>query len=192
MREMDKTAHLAWCALIALLTARNDGLVISESQENIFIMRWFSKAKRQRRFPKDYATDIDWILNQGRVHGVRARLRHKLDYLWRSCSGNFKEQSDLFRLTYAMELIMQYDWIYHLIDDKHWDGRNKIRLNPKVNAICLLKSALDIGFGPDGSQIHPLPVRIAGRVDSLDTLLNTCDWGILEQENEFKLIVSKE
>ncbi|KAI85464.1 hypothetical protein AE64_05422, partial [Klebsiella pneumoniae CHS 08] len=36
---MEKTGHLAWCALIALLTAREDGLVASESQENLFITR---------------------------------------------------------------------------------------------------------------------------------------------------------
>lgn len=37
MRNMEKTGHLAWCALIALLTAREDGLV--ESEENLFITR---------------------------------------------------------------------------------------------------------------------------------------------------------
>jgi hypothetical protein len=43
---MEKTGHLAWCALIALLTAREDGLVESESQENLFITRWFAQAKK--------------------------------------------------------------------------------------------------------------------------------------------------
>lgn len=46
----------------------------------------------------------------GRTLGVRARLRHKLDYLWRSCTGELSEQNDLFRLTYALELAKQYDW----------------------------------------------------------------------------------
>ena len=46
MRNMEKTGHLAWCALIALLTAREDGLVESESQENLFITRWFAQAKK--------------------------------------------------------------------------------------------------------------------------------------------------
>ena len=98
MRNMEKTGHLAWCALIALLTAREDGLVASESQENLFITRWFAQVKKQRRFSRDVATDVDWILNQGRTLGVRARLRHKLDYLWRSCTGELSEQNDLFRL----------------------------------------------------------------------------------------------
>ncbi len=69
---MEKTGHLAWCALIALLTAREDGLVESESQENLFITRWFTQVKKQRRFSRDVATDVDWILNQaGRSAFVR-------------------------------------------------------------------------------------------------------------------------
>ena len=67
--------------LSALLTVREDGLVESESQENLFITRWFAQVKKQRRFSRDVATDVDWILNQGRTLGIRARLRHMLDYL---------------------------------------------------------------------------------------------------------------
>lgn len=59
MKNIEKTGHLAWCALIALLTAREDGLVESESQENLFITRWFAQAKKQRRFSRDVATDVD-------------------------------------------------------------------------------------------------------------------------------------
>ena len=104
MRNMEKTGLLAWCALIALLTAREDGLVESESQESLFITCWFAQVKKQRRFSRDVATDVDWVLNQGRTLGVRARLRHKLDYLWRSCTGELSEQNDLFRLTYALDV----------------------------------------------------------------------------------------
>ena len=149
----EKTGHLAWCALIALLTAREDGLVASESQENLFISRWFAQAKKQRRFPRDVATDIDWILEQGRRLGVRARLRHKLDYLWRSCTGELSEQNDLFRLTYALELAKQYDWVYHVLSDSEWSGRRQAQPPASVNSICLLKSALEIGFNDDGTQV---------------------------------------
>jgi hypothetical protein len=72
LRNRDKTAHLAWCALVALQLARQDGLISSESQENLFITRWFALAKKQRRFSRDLAADIDWILNQGRALGMRA------------------------------------------------------------------------------------------------------------------------
>jgi Protein of unknown function (DUF2913) len=65
----------------------------SESQGNLFITRWFAQAKKQRRFSRHVAIDVDWILNQGRMLVIRARLRHKLDYLWRICTGELSEQN---------------------------------------------------------------------------------------------------
>lgn len=188
MRNMEKTGHLAWCALIALLTAREDGLVASESQENLFITRWFAQVKKQRRFSRDVATDVDWILNQGRTLGVRARLRHKLDYLWRSCTGELSEQNDLFRLTYALELAKQYDWGYHVLSDSEWSGRNKILPSASVNSICLLKSALDIGFNDDGTQVLPVPARIGGRAEGLNALLKSCGWEAVSNDDHWKLV----
>lgn len=167
MKNREKTGHLAWCALIALLTAREDGLVESESQENLFITRWFAQAKKQRRFSRDVATEVDWILNQGRTPGVRARLHHKLDYLWRSCTGELSEQNDLFRLSCALELAKQYDWVYHVLSDSEWSGRRQIQPSASVNSICLLKSALDIGFNDDGTQVMPVPARLAAAPRSL-------------------------
>ncbi|AYU97737.1 MULTISPECIES: DUF2913 family protein [Enterobacter] len=188
MRNMEKTGHLAWCALVALHTAREDGLVLSESQENLFINRWFAQAKKQRRFPRDVATDIDWILDQGRRLGVRAGLRHKLDYLWRSCTGELSEQNDLFRLTYALELAKQYDWVYHVLSDSEWSGRRQIQPSASVNSIFLLKSALEIGFNDDGKQVMPVPARIGGRAGGLNTLLKSCGWEAVSNDTQWILM----
>lgn len=185
---MEKTGHLAWCALIALLAAREDGLVTSESQENLFITRWFALAKKQRRFSRDVATDIDWILDQGRTLGVRARLRHKLDYLWRSCTGELSEQNDLFRLTYALELAKQYDWAYHMLSDSEWCGKRQIQPSASVNSICLLKSALDIGFNDEGDQQQPVLARIGGRVEGLNALLKSCGWEAVSNDDDWQLV----
>lgn len=188
MKNTEKTGHLAWCALIALLMARDDGQVVSEPQENLFITRWFAQAKKQRRFSRDVATDIDWILNQGRTLGVRARLRHKLDYIWSSCTGELSEQNDLFRLTYAMELVKQYDWVYHVLSDSEWSGRHPVQPAGSVNSICLLKSALDTGFSDDGTQRLPVPVRIGGRADGLNSLLKSCGWEAVCNDENWTLV----
>jgi len=172
----DKTGHLAWCALVALQLARQDGMISSESQENLFIMRWFALAKKQRRFSRDLATDIDWILNQGRSLGIRARLKHKLDYIWRSCTGELLEQNEMFRLTYAMELAMEHAWVYKVLSDRDWSGRHRIQTPASVNSICLLKSALDIAFNQDGEQVLPVPARISGQFEALNELLKSCGW----------------
>lgn len=189
MRDINKTGHLAWCALIALHFARHEGAVSSESQENLFITRWFAQAKKQRRFSREVAADIDWILNQGRTLGVRARLRNKLDYLWRSCTGELREQNDLFRLTYALELATQHDWVYHVLDDKQWSGRQQVRPNPGVNSIFVLKSALDVGFNSDGKQLQPVTVRIGGQTEGLNALLRSCGWEAVSNEDSWQLVV---
>ncbi|MCE2003841.1 DUF2913 family protein [Enterobacter asburiae] len=80
-------SHLAWCGLIALHTARRDGLVTSPAQVNLFLTRWLATAEKQRRFPREMASDISWLLKQGREKGLRADLPGKLEYLWRAGNG---------------------------------------------------------------------------------------------------------
>ncbi|MFJ5984056.1 DUF2913 family protein [Enterobacter cancerogenus] len=163
--------------------ARQNGLISSESQENLFITRWFSLAKKQRRFSRDLATDIDWILNQGRSLGMRARLKQKLDYIWRSCNGELLEQNDMFRLTYAMELLMEHAWVYQALSDTDWTGRHRIQISESVNSICLLKSALDIAFNDEGKQILLVPARISGQIEALNELLKSCGWIALPEKD---------
>lgn len=83
----EKSGHMARCALVALALARQDGSVQSPAQENLFLTRWLATLLKQRCFPRDVAPDIEWMLKQCRHLGVRAKLASKLDYLWRSCTG---------------------------------------------------------------------------------------------------------
>ncbi|EFD1588664.1 DUF2913 family protein [Escherichia coli] len=110
MMLAEKSGHMAWCALVALALARQDGSVQSPAQENLFLTRWLATPLKQRRFPRDVAPDIEWMLKQGRHLGVRAKLASKLDYLWRSFTGELSEQNDLFRLTYALETTKDMCW----------------------------------------------------------------------------------
>lgn len=172
----DRTGHFAWCALVALKLAILDGLVSSEAQQNLFLTRWLATALKQRRFHRDVAQDIEWLLKQGRLYGVSANLPGKLDYLWRSCTGELAEQSDLFRLTYAFETAKDMQWQYRVLSDREWSGRYAVTFNLQVNAIGILKSSLDLGFGTDGMQLLPVQIRISGAVDGFQVLLNRCGW----------------
>lgn len=174
----EKSGHLAWCALIALQFARLDGLVISESQENLFLTRWLSTALKQRRFPREVSPDLEWLLRQGRTLGVKARLRHKLDYLWRSCAGELSEQNDLFRLSYAFETAKEMQWTYRLLSDREWTGRYALTLSTAVNGIYVSRSCLDAAFDDKGLQIKPLMVRVTGNIGGFDKLLTRCGWQI--------------
>ncbi|PAW33590.1 hypothetical protein CIL06_21435 [Pantoea vagans] len=178
MTHTQKSGHLAWCALAALALARQDGIVCSAAQENLFLTRWLATALKQRRFSREVATDIEWLLKQGRQYGVGAKLAGKLDYLWRSCTGELSRQNDLFRLRYALEMAKDMCWASRLLSDRKWSERQAAVLNAGVNGIYLSRTSLDAAFDDDGQQVTPVMARLTGRVQGLETLLNRCGWQI--------------
>lgn len=177
MTQTEKTGHLAWCALVALCLAREDGQVSSASQENLFLTRWLAAAQKQRRFSRDVAADIEWLLNQGRQLGIRAKLPSKLDYLWRSCSGEMSAQTDLFRLTYGLETAKALGWRYGVLSDREWSGRNAVKMSDAENVIYLSQTNLDEAFDEDGGQVSPVMARVSGHTAGLVGLLASCGWG---------------
>ena len=172
MTLTEKSGHLAWCALVALALARQNGDVLSPAQENLFLTRWLATALKQRRFSRDVAPDIEWLLKQGRQLGVSAKLVSKLNYLWRSCTGELTEQNDLFRLTYALETAKDMHWNYRLLSDREWSGRNAVAFSAGVNGIYLSRANLDVAFDDSGRQINPLKGNVAGVMK----LFNRCGW----------------
>lgn len=177
MNLTEKSAHLAWCALVALALARQNGDVVSPVQENIFLTRWLATALRQRRFSRDVAPDIEWLLKQGR------QLASKLNYLWHSCTGELSEQNDLFRLNHALETAKAMSWNYRVLSDREWSGRNAVALNASVNGIYLSRSSLDAAFDDDGLQINPLIALLTGNVPGLVKLFIRSDWQVLPDDD---------
>jgi hypothetical protein len=171
-----QSGHLAWCALVALHLARQDGTVNSDAQANLFLTRWLATAQKQRRFPREIAPDIEWLLKKGRTLGVNAKLGNKLDYLWRSCTGELSEQNDMFRLTYALETARDTGWIYRVLSDKEWTGRHAITLSTDVSGVYLSRSSLDGAFDEEGGQVMPLMVRLTGNIAGFEKLINRCGW----------------
>jgi hypothetical protein len=182
------TAHMAWCALIALHTARHDGLVRSEAQKNLFLTRWLAEAKRTRRFPRDVARDIDWLLKQGRTLGVQAKLPFKLDFLWKLTTGSLEDQPDLYRLSHVLDTAREYQWVYRVLSDEQWQGRRRLTLSPDVNSVCLLKSSLDAAFDETGKQCFPVRVRLTGSISGFQALLKSFGWqSVLENGDQYIL-----
>ncbi|HHD7445150.1 TPA: DUF2913 family protein [Citrobacter braakii] len=178
MTLTEKSGHLAWCALVALALARREGGGLSPAQENLFLTRWLANALKQRRFSRDVNPDIEWLLKQGRQLGVNAKLASKLNYLWRSCTGELSEQNDLFRLTYALETAKDMLWNYRLLSDREWSGRYAVALNAGVNSIYLSRTNLDEAFDDSGQQINPLMARLTGNVAGVIKLFNRSGWQV--------------
>ncbi|EBS9006974.1 DUF2913 family protein [Salmonella enterica] len=185
MTLTEKSGHLAWCALVALALARQNGDVLSPAQENLFLTRWLAAALKQRRFSRDVTPDLKWLLKQGCQLGVGAKLAGKLDYLWRSCSGELAEQNDLFRLTYALETVKDMSWTYRLLNDREWSGRYAVALNGAVNGVYLSRSNLDVAFDDNGYQVNPLMAQLTGNVGGVMKLLNRCGWHSADRLYQF-------
>ncbi|WP_437616276.1 DUF2913 family protein [Erwinia sp. V71] len=177
---MDKgnssVSHLAWCGLTALHLARIDGQSGSPAQDNLFLTRWLATAEKQRRFPKALASDISWLLKEGRKKGMRADLPGKLEWLWKAGSGDPQAQNDLFHLQQALHAVTLAGWGYGVLSDSEWSGRRQRRPEPSVAAVYLSRSALDGGFDKHGRQRISLPARIGGNLAALDSLLSGTGW----------------
>lgn len=173
-----QAGHMAWCALIALKLAQQEGLDASSAQQNLFLTRWLATALKQRRFHRDITPDMEWLLKQGRLYGVRAQLVSKLEYIWQAYIGKLSDQSDLFRLKYALETAQDMQWVYHLLSDREWIGKKVVKLNPAISAILLAKSALHQAFDETGKQTQPLYTRITGGIEGITALFQRCGWRI--------------
>jgi len=84
-------------------------------------------------------------------------------------------------------------WIYRLLTDREWMGRNAVPMNVNVDAVYLSRSSLDAAFDNDGKQILPLMARVTGKVAGLEKLLDRCGWKVescMDEARLFQLMVS--
>lgn len=162
-------AHLAFCALVALHSAVQQGAVTSPMAEHLFLVRWLATAQKQKRFPRSVALDIQQLLDKGRKR--EAKLRTRFEFIWRSCNGELKHQNDLFRLTYAIESIKAQGWRNELVTQTEWD--NGIIEGPEP-ALYVVKSALNAAFTPEGRLITPLEFKVVGEAQCIVDALEAC------------------
>ncbi|HEN5063936.1 TPA: DUF2913 family protein [Klebsiella pneumoniae] len=171
--------HLAWCALVALGLQKSEQRVVSETEENLFLIRWLATARRQKRFSPDLSGHIDWLLSQGRRLGPRARLTQKLQYLWLLSNGELSDMPDILRLTYAIEVIKAGGWQYWVVDEKKWLTGT---FNNHINSVCFIRTEIEQGFDNNGKQICPLRVKAKGHLVKLMSLLECFGWCVQEAD----------
>lgn len=184
--------HLAWCGLVALNIARQDGIVCSSAQENLFLCRWLATAEKKRLFRRELASDILWLLKEGREKGLRADLPGKMEYLWRASHGDLLDQNDLYRLQHIMHAVKLTGINYGVLTEREWSGRHAVRLNEKVPGVYLRKADIDSGFSPEGNQLNLLAVRITANLSAVDELLSRAGWTrqLASRENNIHYIKS--
>ncbi len=124
-----------------------------------FLVRWLAVAQKQRRFPRSVAADIESLLKLGRQKGISAGLQQRLEYLLESCSSPVSYQSDLFRLTYAIETLKAQGWLNAAVADHEWDISALLAEYDDVSALLVRKSDLVHHFNEQG--------QLTGRVEFL-------------------------
>lgn len=158
-------AHFAWCALIALRIAQQEGQALSRLSMHAFLLRWLTVAYKQKRFPRAIASDIESLVVLGRQKGLAASLFSRLEYLWSSCSGSVSAQSDLYRLTYAIEQLKSEGWVNAAVSDRDW-GNEALLVHEysDTDALLVRKSALTGGFSDQGKLVAPVEFLVTGNL----------------------------
>ncbi|KFD24817.1 DUF2913 family protein [Yokenella regensburgei] len=157
-------AHFAWCALVGLRLAQQDGQARSPLTIHTFLVRWLADVQKQRRFPRSVASDIDSLLRLGRMKGPAAGLEQRLQYLWQSCTEPVSQQSDLFRLTHAIEYLKSQGWVNAVVADEEWVPETLFAEYADVSALLVRKSELQRHFTEEGKQSAPVAFIVAGEV----------------------------
>lgn len=155
-------AHLAWCSLVALRIAQQDSKALSPLTVHVFLLNWLASAQKQRRFPRSVAPDIDGLLRLGRQKGPAADLRRRLEVLWQSCTDPLKQQSDLFRLTYAIEALKSQGWLNAVVTDDEWEPAALQAEYAEVPALLVKKSELTLNFSDAGQLLGTVEFLVTG------------------------------
>ncbi|EPB4340580.1 DUF2913 family protein [Enterobacter kobei] len=141
---------------------------MSPLSTHTFLLRWLTVAYKQKRFPRAIASDIESQVVLERQKGLAASLFSRLEYLWSSCSGPVSAQSDLYRLTYAIEQLKSQGWVNAAVSDEDWN--NDVLLVQEysyTDALLVRKSALTCGFSDEGKLVAPVEFLVTGDLYSM-------------------------
>lgn len=166
-------AHFAWCGLVALRTAQQDGQAVSPLGVHTFLLRWLAVAQKQKRFPRAVAPDIAGLLALGRKKGIAASLFNRLEYLWAPCTGPVATQSDLYRLTFVIEQLKSQGWINAAVSDDDWDQEALAEEYSETAALLVKKSALTRGFSDEGKLLAPVEFKVVGDMSACMEVFQT-------------------
>lgn len=167
-------AHFAWCALVALRTAQQEGQALSPLSIHAFLLRWLTVAYKQKRFPRAIASDIEGLLSLGRRQGLAASLFSRPEYLWSSSSGPVSAQSALYRLTYAIEQLKSQGWVNAVVCDGAWGNESLlVQEYSDTDALLVRKSALAGGFSDEGKLVAPVEFLVTGDLPACMAVFHT-------------------
>ena len=159
----EQLGHFAWCALIALALARQEGRATNQVSEHVFMSNWLNKAWNEKRFSKGIAPELTGLIKKARAEGMSASLEKVLYALFKKCSRNIIEQSELFRLNFAIDSFKRYGWNTMLTTARDW--KVLTRCEPSLvhgNTLIIDNKTLYTSFDDSGYLLKPLAFKVFG------------------------------
>lgn len=86
---------------------------------------------------------------------MTSKLKFRLEYLWRSRCCDIANQSNLFRLIYATELLKDLGWDSMVLSEDRWQKLIvKKTIVTVIPTFYVTQSSLITGFSDEGKQIN--------------------------------------
>ncbi|MGG5415024.1 DUF2913 family protein [Edwardsiella tarda] len=155
-------AHFAWCALVALGIARQEGKALSPLTEHTFLVNWLAIAQKQRRFPRSIATDLDSLLQLGRRKGLAVGLSYRLTCLWQDYIAPVQPLSALQHLMNALVVLKSQGWLNVVIEDTEWHPQTLQAEYAETLALLVKKSDLQRQFSHEGTLLGNIVFHVVG------------------------------
>lgn len=166
-------ANFAWCSLVALRTAQQDGRALSPLSIHTFLLHWLTMAYKQKRFARVIASDIEGLLKLGRSRGLAANLLNRLEYLWSSCTEPPPAKAELYHLADAIELLKSQGWVNAVVSDDDWSDDDLTEKYSDTDALLVRKTALVHGFSGEGKLVAPVEFFVTGSLLVCMTVFQT-------------------
>ncbi|EBL8291908.1 hypothetical protein DLP14_14745 [Salmonella enterica] len=155
-------AHLAWCALIALALAQQEGKARSPMTTHTFLLNWLSTAQKQRRFSRSVSQKLEMLLNLGRQKGIAANLHDNLTVLWQAGYTPVRQDSSLLRLISSIQQLKTNKWVNDAITDEEWHIPTLLEEYCHISALLVKKSELHHHFDDEGALLGSLAFLVTG------------------------------
>lgn len=190
-QTVNDLAHFAWCALVALHMARQEGQVRSSLITHAFLLGWLARAQKQRRFPRSVASDIESLLQTARQKGPAAGLQQQLEHIWQLCTDPAGRRSELFRLTQIIEELKADGWINAVVTDREWNPEMLTKEYQGGSAVLVRKTELMRNFSEQGVMLAPVDFLVTGNIADVTGLLDAAGllYDIPQQQGNLRKLI---
>ncbi|EIV7690290.1 DUF2913 family protein [Salmonella enterica] len=160
----------SWAGLVAMKMAWREGNITSGFSEHVFIMNWLTTARKSKLFPQAASSEIDYLINDGRMKGHNSGLRTKLEYIYSCCQKDIRKQAAYFRFTRIMEVLKNEGWKGYLLTSAKWKALRRESFGAKENFIFMSEADVKVSFNSNGRLTRALELRVSGDIKTAESV----------------------